>query len=54
MQVKYRKIFEKNISKNRQQSVIDEVFKQITAIKECETFADFIRLAHVTKLVGHI
>jgi hypothetical protein len=54
MQVKYLKNFEKDIAKIRSQSVSDEVFQQIAAIKECKSLVDFIRLPNVTKLVGHI
>jgi len=53
VKVKYRKNFEKDISKIRQQFVFDEIFRQITAVKECKSLVDFIRLPGVTKLVGH-
>ena len=53
MQVKYHQKFDRDISKIRQQSVADEVAKQITEVKKCKTFIDFVRLPNVTKLVGH-
>ena len=53
MQVKYRKTFEKEISKVRLQSVLEEIGEHIKVVKECKTLLEFTQLPAVTKLVGH-
>jgi len=54
MQVEFHKNFDKDIAKIKLKSVRDAVAEQIIAVEECKSFAEFIQLPDVTKLVGHV